>query len=64
MTHDCPGCGKHGIGDARLSCPRCWYLLPQPLRSKIWAAWKQGDGAGSPEHRAAITEALDWYAAN
>lgn len=61
MTHSCPGCGKHGISNARLSCPRCWFRLPQALRDVVWTAYR-GPGPGSPEHNEAIAEAMRWYA--
>lgn len=41
-----------------LACRAHWYSLPRGLRNRIWAAWKNGEGAGSPEHEAAVDEAI------
>lgn len=29
--------------------------VPAALRSWLWAAWDHGNGAGTPEHAAAVT---------
>jgi hypothetical protein len=41
-----------------LACSRHWYQVPQRIRSKVWAAWNNGAGAGSAAHRKAITDAM------
>jgi hypothetical protein len=41
-----------------LACSGHWYQVPPPLRSAVWRAWDDGDGAGSAEHAAAITAAV------
>jgi hypothetical protein len=58
LLHQCPGgCGRP-VSNARLTCPACWRLIPAPLRAAVWAAWRNGDGAGTPAHQAAITAAI------
>jgi len=59
MTHECPApvCTEQVAPDM-LMCPRHWYLVPKPLRSAVWAAWRHGAGAGSPAHQAAIRAAI------
>ena len=44
-----------------LACRPHWYQLPADLRSAIWNAWRSGMGAGSPEHNAAIADAMEFY---
>jgi hypothetical protein len=63
MSHKCPGPGEvHSQGgvvpDDMLACSRHWYTVPRPLRNRVWAAWRDGDGAGTPEHNAAIRAAV------
>lgn len=67
MSHKCPGSacgGKADVPTDMLACRKDWYRLPRGLRNRVWAAWANGEGAGSDEHNAAVTEALDWYASN
>lgn len=60
MSHTCPGpgCAKDVAPDM-LMCPHHWYQVPRPLQKAVWAAWKGGAGAWSPEHRAAIRAAIE-----
>lgn len=44
-----------------LACRKDWYRLPQGIRNRVWAAWQDGEGAGSDTHNAAIREASEWY---
>lgn len=60
-THECPGCGREGVPNARLSCRPCWYALPIELRNAIWTAWRNGTGAGSMAHLRALAAARTWY---
>ena len=55
----CPaaGCGNQ-IDPTRLMCRAHWYLVPRELRDRVWATWRSGTGAQSPEHRAAVLTAL------
>jgi hypothetical protein len=40
-------------------CRDHWYLVPKRIRDQVWATWRSGLGAYSPEHlemvRVAIT---------
>lgn len=59
MSHECPALEcKRRVGDDMLMCRADWYRVPKPLRDAVWAAWRNGAGAGSPEHTAAITAAI------
>ena len=59
-SHKCPadGCTQR-VAVHMLMCRPHWYMVPKPLRGAVWAAWAGGLGAGSPEHTAAITAAVD-----
>lgn len=58
-SHRCPGPGcARRVPAARLTCPACWRKVPAPFRAAVWTAWRDGEGAGSPEHTAAITAAI------
>jgi hypothetical protein len=38
---------------------RChWYLVPKLLRDEVWATWRSGQGAFSPEHQEAVRIAI------
>lgn len=39
-------------------CRPHWRMVPKPLQRAVWAAWRNGLGAGSPEHAAAIRAAI------
>ena len=58
--HECPrdGCTRQ-VPPHMLMCRADWYRVPKPLRDAVWAAWRNGAGAGSPEHTAAITAAIE-----
>jgi hypothetical protein len=58
--HECPrdGCTRQ-VPEHMLMCRNDWYQVPRPLRDAVWAAWRNGAGAGSPEHRAAIAAAIE-----
>lgn len=60
LTHDCPAneCERQ-VASHMLMCGRHWRMVPQPLRRAVWAAWRNGAGAGTPEHRAAIRRAIE-----
>lgn len=60
MSHECPatGCTK-AVNAGMLMCQTHWYMVPGPLRSAVWAAWANGLGAGSAEHRQAIRAAIE-----
>jgi hypothetical protein len=58
-THECPrgGCTRR-VPPHMLMCRADWHSVPRALRQAVWAAWDNGQGAGSPAHRAAITAAI------
>jgi hypothetical protein len=60
----CPvqGCGER-IDPTRLMCRRDWYLVPKELRDQVWATWRSGQGAFTPEHQAAVLRAITGRAA-
>jgi hypothetical protein len=39
-------------------CRTDWYRVPYPLRQAVTLAWRNGAGAGSAEHRAAMAAAI------
>lgn len=45
---------------AMLACRSHWYSIPEALRKAVWRAWRNGDGAGTAAHTAAITAAVDY----
>lgn len=58
-SHSCPcRCGQP-IARTRLMCRTSWYKVPKWLRDQVWASWRNGDGAGTPEHAEAIQAAID-----
>lgn len=66
--HTCywPGCTKQ-VPPAMWGCKEHWYMLPKPIRDKIWAAYRPGQERRLDPSRAyldAAHEALDWIYAN
>jgi hypothetical protein len=61
MSHDCPieGCQQR-VPNYKLLCGAHWLLVPTPLKRAVYAAWKNGKGAGSEEHREACQAAIDF----
>jgi hypothetical protein len=59
----CPviGC-RCQIDLARLMCRDHWYRLPKHLRDRIWATWRSGEGASSPEHQQTVLAAIRYCA--
>lgn len=62
--HHChwPGCNEQ-VPPAKFSCTRHWYMIPQGLRNKIWAAYRPGqenDLSPSAKYREVIREFLEW----
>lgn len=59
QPHPCPAPGCRSIVSAtRLLCRPHWHAVPKPLRDAVWRTWRSGAGAGSPEHQAAIADAV------
>ena len=60
-THKCPGPRCSGEADVpwfMLMCRADWYATPRPLRDAVWLTWRDGAGAGSAEHSAALRLAI------
>lgn len=55
----CPiqGCGAP-IDPTRLMCRSHWYLVPKQIRDRVWATWRSGQRAFSPEHKEAVRKAI------
>jgi hypothetical protein len=59
VSHECPAMGcTRAVSLSMLMCRPHWYMVPKPLRDAVWAAWADGQGAGTPAHRAAILAAI------
>ena len=52
-----PGCCA-GIDSSRLMCRGHWRLVPWELRAAVWATWRSGQAASSPEHQEAVCAAV------
>jgi hypothetical protein len=52
-----PGCCA-GIDSSRLMCRGHWRLVPWELRAAVWATWRSGQAASSPEHQEAVCSAV------
>jgi len=54
-AHKCPvaNCQK-SVSHDKLMCGQHWYLVTKPTRSKLWSAYADGAGQGTPEHIAAM----------
>ncbi len=59
MSHECPAAGcSRTVPDHMLMCRTDWYRVPPALRDDVWHAWRNGAGAGSADHRAAMVAAI------
>jgi hypothetical protein len=58
-AYRCPvsGC-REQVDPSRLMCRGHWYQLPRQLRDLVWATWRSGEGALSPEHLEAVRLAI------
>jgi hypothetical protein len=58
-SHECParGCTQR-VALHMLMCRPHWYMVPRALRGAVWAAWDGGYGARTPEHAAAMRDAI------
>jgi hypothetical protein len=58
-AYRCPvsGC-REPVDPSRLMCRGHWYQLPRQLRDLVWATWRSGEGALSPEHLEAVRLAI------
>jgi hypothetical protein len=39
-------------------CRSHWYLVPKQIRDRVWATWRSGQRAFSPEHKEAVRKAI------
>jgi hypothetical protein len=66
--HHChwPGCDAK-VPPAMWGCRRHWYMLPAPIRARIWRTFRPGQErtkTPSRDYVEAAREAQDWIAAN
>lgn len=49
-THRCPArrCTRQVSYDLLMCAPH-WRMVPKPLQRAVWAAWRDGQGAGTVE---------------
>lgn len=60
--HECPAPGcKRRVPYEMLACRVHYRLLPNPIRNRLYRTWRDGDGAGSPEHAAAIEACIEFW---
>jgi hypothetical protein len=61
MAHHCPisTCTADNVADEKLMCYPHWKMVPKSLARPVYAAWDNGEGAGTPEHREACRAAVD-----
>lgn len=58
-VHICPVPGGTAeVETSKLMCSRHWYTVPKRLRSKLWAAWRNGAGMGTKAHLDAMRECI------
>jgi hypothetical protein len=60
MPHKCPAprCTVE-VPDHMLMCRPHWYQVPVPLRTRVWATWRNGAGKGWADHSHAMQDAID-----
>lgn len=57
FTHKCYAAEcVYVLPEDLLMCKRHWFLVPRPIRDRVWALFRSGQ-AGTPEHVAACQEA-------
>lgn len=63
--HECywPDCTEL-VPPAKWGCRKHWAKLPQPIRHRLWATYREGQDIGlapiTPEYLAAAQAAQDW----
>jgi len=59
--HECPvdGC-QISVPGYLLMCRSHWAMVPSQLGRAVYAAWKDGRGAGTAEHEEACRAAIEW----
>lgn len=60
-THPCPidRCVKTNVPDHLLMCGRHWKMVPGELQRAVYAAYRRGQGIGTPELAEAQRNAID-----
>jgi hypothetical protein len=59
MSHRCPGPGCDAqVPYEMLACRRHWYQVPRALRNAVYTAWRNGAGAATSAHTAALDAAI------
>lgn len=59
VSHTCPAPGcRRTVADKFLMCPPDWRRVPADLQRLVYAAWRGGLGAGTPELAAAQDAAV------
>jgi hypothetical protein len=67
-NHSChwPGCPQQ-VPPALWGCKRHWFMLPKPIRNKIWQEYRSGQEETfdpSKEYISAAIEAQNWIREN
>lgn len=59
-AHRCPvrRC-KAVVPPDRLMCKRHWYMVPKPIRDRVWATYDNGKGQMSALHLDAMEAAIN-----
>lgn len=59
MTHECPvtDCPEQVRVDMLMCAPH-WRMAPGAIKGAVWNAWRDGAGAGTVQHAAAIAAAI------
>ena len=52
-----PDC-KIQVSRLYLMCPTHWYMVPLPLRTRVWKTWDGGLGIGHPSYLSAKSDAI------
>lgn len=67
-NHHChwPGCERR-VPPAMWGCKKHWFMLPKPIRDRIWGAYRNGQEISktpSAAYIAAAKDAQDWIASS
>lgn len=60
MAHDCHATGCSAIvPPAMFACKRHWFMVPKPLRDRVWATYRPGQEDDKRPSRAYLLAAKD-----